>query len=350
MENYVFTSNRPLGNFCWPSVARLADGRLAAVASGFRLGHICPFGKVVISYSSDEGETWTPPTVIMDTPLDDRDAGICVKGDTVIVTSFTLTRAFQRQWDSWRTAEQNELVEAWQKLITDEDEEKYLGATYVVSKDGGNTFGEVKRVDISSPHGPTVLNDGTIFYLGTRFTGGEHGSGGTNNLAIVRSADGESFSKPQTLEIPQEMRELGNLCEPYAIQLKSGKILIQMRIDGPFSICQAESDDNGRTFKNWRALGFHGAPPHLLQHSSGAVIMSYGYRGEPFGCRARVSYDEGETWGEEIILCDDALSSDVGYPCTVETKDGGLLTVYYKQAKGDKNKSIFYKKWRLEEK
>ena len=35
--------------YAWPSVARLHDGRLAMVASGFRMKHVCPFGKVVIS-------------------------------------------------------------------------------------------------------------------------------------------------------------------------------------------------------------------------------------------------------------------------------------------------------------
>ncbi len=352
MSTYVFKSDRALGHFYWPSVARLSDGRLAAVASGYRLAHVCPFGKVVISYSSDEGETWTPPTVIMDTPLDDRDAGICVKGDTVIVTSFTLSRDFQRQWDSLRTTEQNGVVEAWQKLITDEDEEKYLGANYVVSKDGGKTFGEVRRVYVSSPHGPTVLNDGTIFFFGKRFEmDGENGLGKVNEMAIVRSVDGENFSTPQIVDVPEWIKAEIALSEPYAIQLKSGKILIQIRAQNPktgmFSIVQTESYDNGQTFENWRVLGFHGSPPQLLQHSSGAVIMSYGYRAEPFGCRARVSADEGKTWGEEIILCDDALSSDVGYPCTVEAKDGGLLTIYYKQAKDDKNKCIYYKKWRI---
>ena len=50
----VVESSRLFGGFNWPSVARLPDGRIAAVCSGFRLGHVCPFGKAVICYSSDE--------------------------------------------------------------------------------------------------------------------------------------------------------------------------------------------------------------------------------------------------------------------------------------------------------
>ena len=84
--------------FAWPSVARLQNGRIAVVASGFRLVHICPFGKAVISYSEDEGRTYTFPAPVIDTPLDDRDAGILAFGERgVIVTSFNNSVRFQRQ-------------------------------------------------------------------------------------------------------------------------------------------------------------------------------------------------------------------------------------------------------------
>ena len=89
------------GNFCWPSVARLSDGRFAAVASGFRMDHICPFGCVAASFSEDEGETWSEPVSVFDTPLDDRDAGITAwKKGRVILTTFNNTRLFQRRQTS----------------------------------------------------------------------------------------------------------------------------------------------------------------------------------------------------------------------------------------------------------
>jgi len=36
-------------DFCCPTAARLQNGRIAVVASGFRMNHLCPFGKPVIS-------------------------------------------------------------------------------------------------------------------------------------------------------------------------------------------------------------------------------------------------------------------------------------------------------------
>ena len=62
--------------FGWPTVARLQNGKIAVVASGFRMRHVCPFGKTVISYSEDEGNTYTSPAPVIDTVLDDRDGGI----------------------------------------------------------------------------------------------------------------------------------------------------------------------------------------------------------------------------------------------------------------------------------
>lgn len=92
--------------FAWPSVARLQNGSIAAVASGFRLRHLCPFGKAVIAYSFDEGESYTNPAPVIDTPLDDRDAGILAYGEkNVIITSFNNTVAMQRQW--WKASEED---------------------------------------------------------------------------------------------------------------------------------------------------------------------------------------------------------------------------------------------------
>ena len=60
----------------WPTMARTSTGKLLAVFSGDRDGHICPWGKTHLVRSGDDGETWSAPEVIRHSPLDDRDAGI----------------------------------------------------------------------------------------------------------------------------------------------------------------------------------------------------------------------------------------------------------------------------------
>ena len=84
--------------FAWPSAKRLQDGRIAVGASGYRLRHICPFGKAVMMTSSDDGETYSLPSPVIDTCLDDRDCGIATFGESgLIVTSFNNTVNFQRK-------------------------------------------------------------------------------------------------------------------------------------------------------------------------------------------------------------------------------------------------------------
>ena len=76
--------------FGWPTVARLEDGTLALAASGFRHGHMCPWGKSVLWESHDEGKTWEEPDIINDSSIDDRDTGlIALPGGRLLLTWFS---------------------------------------------------------------------------------------------------------------------------------------------------------------------------------------------------------------------------------------------------------------------
>ncbi len=74
----------------WPTLERRSSGELLVVSSSGREAHVCPFGRVEMMRSKDEGRTWSYPQVVMDGPIDDRDAGVLetAKG-TLLVTTFT---------------------------------------------------------------------------------------------------------------------------------------------------------------------------------------------------------------------------------------------------------------------
>ena len=61
----------------------------------------------------------------------------------------------------------------------------------------------------------------------------------------------------------------------------------------------------------------------------GRLVVTYGYRNPPFGIRARISEDNGKTWGDEIILRDDGGNFDLGYTRDLLRPDGKLVTIYY---------------------
>jgi hypothetical protein len=91
------------------------------------------------------------------------------------------------------------------------------------------------------------------------------------------------------------------------------------------------SDDTG---KSWQFLGkvvekTGDNPPAMIRLKDGRVALSYGYREAPYGLRAKISADDGKTWGDEIVLRQDGGSWDLGYPRIMQSTDGRLVNVYY---------------------
>lgn len=347
-EAKVIMSNRENAfnkYFAWPSIERLPDGRLATVASGFRFGHICPFGKAVISFSDDEGKTWTLPAPAIDTPLDDRDAGVKAFGDgKVIVTSFNNRLQMQRTHINHPDNKSDEAVKnlinahldmAEKRNETEHFEEKYYGSTYVISEDGGNTFSKVKKIPITAPHGPNTLPDGRLIYVGTRMDLHRNADDYPNTIEChISDLDG-NFTYLSSIPNVKEHSESGAILqshEPHVIVLPDGRILVHIRTEPNFTLFQSESTDGGKTFSEPVRLlpDKDGAPSHLMLHSSGKLIAAYGYRKKPYGIRVMVSDDLGKTWCEKALaLYETDNSPDLGYPCSVELKDGSILTVFY---------------------
>ena len=69
----------------------------------------------------------------------------------------------------------------------------------------------------------------------------------------------------------------------------------------------------------------------------------------PFGIRMMYSLDEGETWSVDHVLYEQEISFDIGYPCSVQLKDGSILTVFYAHPAENEPAMIHQVKWRLEE-
>lgn len=339
--------------FAWPSVARLSESTLGMAASGFRVKHVCPFGKGVLCYSHDEGATWSAPGVIIDTPLDDRDCGIVPFGNhQVIFTSFNNGLAFQREVNGMDRAqpcaaarERADFIQAYLRYARAlQVEDEYIGSTYRISYDDGATFGALRRAPVSAPHGPCRLNDGTLLFIGTRFNGDPNRpleKGEAGDIQCWRMDAAGAFIHVSSIENASDEDGSMESCEPHAIQLPNGKIIVHIRMQREgehkvFTLYQSESFDNGLSFTRPHAVmhALGGAPAHLLAHSGGVLVSAYGHRESPYGIRAMLSKDEGETWDVDWILADQGMSSDLGYPATVERKDGSLLSVYYQNLGG----------------
>ena len=91
-----------------------------------------------------------------------------------------------------------------------------------------------------------------------------------------------------------------------------------------------------------------GAPPHLLRHSSGVLILSCTSRLRPFGIRVLFSRDEGKTWDPYVLTEDVPDTADLGYPATTELADGSLYTVWYQHTALGEPAVIYGAHWKID--
>ena len=326
--------------FAWPTVSRLQNGVIAVGASGFRLEHICPFGKSVISYSYDNGKTYTAPAPVIDTPLDDRDAGICTFGEKgMIFTSFNNSADMQREHNK-----DDEYCQRYIDRITEDDEKNYLGSNFRISNDCGITFGKIYSSPVTSPHGPTQLHDGTIIWAGNNFI--NYGDGIEFHILDTESGSFEFLGKVTT---PDKNIEL---CEPHLVELPDGRLLCHIRGENEtaLSVYQTVSCDKGRTWSTPERLldETGGAPPHLILLESGLLVSVYGRRKQPYGIMAMISNDYGKTWETDIRIYENTVSDDIGYPTTIELDNGELLTVFYAKENNEEDPCvIMQQRWKI---
>ena len=360
--------NEFFGYFGWPSVTRMQNGDLVVAASGLRNAHVCPFGRSIVCRSSDDGETWTTPTVVNDFPLDDRDTGILALGEgRLLISWFSNDTRRASIYSTYEGKGDPEFVQRYQdgfRRMTDANAARWVGSWVRLSSDGGERWEEPVKVPVTAPHGPIQLRDGTLLYFGKSFltdtTGHRQGRG---EILAVRSADeGRTWQQLGTVPMYGGTAE-GNYHEPHCVELADGKLVGLIRVqnhDGApkledlglvsFAVMQTESSDGGRTWTQAQPLGFHGSPPHVIRHSSGTLVCVYGYRQKPYGERAMLSRDGGQTWQYHYVLRDDGSDGDLGYPASVELGDGSILTIYYQKISSRAEKcSVLWSRWELPE-
>jgi hypothetical protein len=331
----------------WPSVCARKNGELLAVFSGDRDEHICPFGKVQMVRSENGGATWSPAFNIGNTPLDDRDAGIAElpNGDLVVswFTSLAYTDSIR---DRAKLAPGSPYFYWWLHDEKIPAAVKKEGLAYFTSRssDGGKTWMPPVRSPGTAPHGPVVLGDGRLLYVGITYSGhfGIH-SGPTNEISVAESRDqARSWQQIGRIPLPESVKP-GDFHEPHAVEAADGRLVAQIRYHGKgqgqeVRLWQSESADGGKTWATAQPTELAGLPPHLLRLRDGKLVSVYGRRFGAFGEYACVSDDHGRTWdtANEIKLAGH-FNGDLGYPASAELADGSILTVYYQaDAKGEK--------------
>jgi hypothetical protein len=163
----------------------------------------------------------------------------------------------------------------------------------------------------------------------TMFLTAAKSDGREGRVIAVRTTDG---AKSWTLLSQVGPEPEGNdfAIMPSSVRLGKNEILTAIRHRRFIDLYG--SKDNGKT---WRSISKpvpdsgRGNPPSMILLKDGRLALTYGYRAEPYGIRARISTDKGKTWSDDVVLRADAASWDLGYPRSVQRPDGKIVTAYY---------------------
>jgi sialidase-1 len=317
----------------WPTILRRASDELIIAFSGDRESHVCPYGKMQLIRSSDNGQSWSKERTIRNGPLDDRDAGLIETSKGTLVASWFTSIGFTTDDDFAEHA----------ATVSAETCEVELGHWVHRSTDGGLTWGDKIAVHSSAPHGPIELADGRLLFVGNATI-----DGGPAVVAEESSDDGQTWSVIGRFETEGGVK--ASLCEPHLVECPSGRIVAMFRTQYPRIarrlLFQSESDDGGRTWTPARPTSICGYPPHLKRLADDRLLLTYGKRILPQGEFARVSRDEGRTWGAELLLSPDH-SMDLGYPASTQLADGTIYTVFYGIHRPGEKTSLQGIHWRL---
>ena len=313
------------------TLRKLANGDLLTVFReamwrGFA-SHIDPTARATMVRSTDGGETWHSPV----TPDAAGANGVAfnqLSDGTLLLHDFhwiyaPLSRKDElKDFPSYqtRTAEQFGLVTAID------------GMHVTRSTTDGYTWECPRPMDMpgfnsgSSVGGVIELDDGTVLMP----VDGHRDGDSRERSWIMSSTDGGltwgyqgAVAVEDDSAIYQELR---------LALLPGGRVLGTMRTPGS-NFFLSHSDDGGKTWSTPEETPiwcYGSSPMDVIVLGDGRVLATYARRAEPFGIRACVSED-GITWDTagEIVLRDDGLDRDMGYPSSQQLDDGSILTVYY---------------------
>lgn len=336
----VHQPNRYIG---WPGIVCTPEGTLVVSFSGDRDWHVCPWGKIQMTRSTDGGKTWSEAKTIVDTPTDDRGTGLTLAPDGSIILQHHASPVFAKRdgprydkYDGHVARMGMETIKQWDAFWLHR------------STDDGLTWRVQGQSPSHTPKGPATLDDGRLLMVRPKVSE-SHDLGKTwNEIGQIERPPADRYDNRYAF-----------LSEQHAVDAGDGRLVALSRYrtkdNLDHELRQTVSTDGGKTWSEPAATGMVGYPAHLLRLHNGDLLAVYGRRLDPMGQRACISKDQGRTWltDQEIVLSYAAPqgSGDLGYPSSAQLPDGTIWTVYYQVEKPAHGEfpSLMATHWRLKE-
>lgn len=337
----------------FPNLARLADGTVICAfrhakerqKTWNRVTHVDPTAKDVYIVSPDGGKTFGKELhEIINDGMSEQDPCVNVLSDgRVIVTYFR-----------WELVEAGKGEARWGapfkkfgRTLAGRFDCLGYGASSSISDDNGKTWQHQTPIildgwdDKGAIRGNiTELPDGTLLcpaYSAKKISE-------LSRSVLLRSDNrGETWYEYSQMAFDPECKK--NYLEPNMYRTESGRLIGLYRTQTDFlapgmdfeetylNMHISVSEDDGKTFGPVIEIPdcWCSSPIHALRLKSGKVLLTYGYRREPFGIRARLCNAEltDIAEAEEIILTEGAVNGDLGYPNALQLEDGEIIVSYY---------------------
>lgn len=256
-----------------PNVCVLGDGRLVMIWREGS-GHASRDGKIMWSFSSDEGRTWTAPETWMPYP----GGGIDPRG-----TAITAGRDGHTVWVPY---------------FYGSDANAAMGVYLKISPDNGATWGPELRVDPGAAYAGTdsmgVIEVGDTLML--PWYGKHNAAEPYESIWLARSTDGgQTWLSTRMVDGPATGRHYH---EPNLVDC-DGTLVMTFRWGTADSIAMIRSTDGGQTWTAPAVVISPGSGKAALAWSSTGVLTCI-YRDLAGAAVYRSSHDHGSTWTKEI--------------------------------------------------
>ena len=337
----IYHDNRFFASF--PSVIRKSDGEIIVafrraperrIFGEKRTNHVDPNSYLMLVRSFDGAKSWTKePELIYAHPYGGSQDPclLLLKDGTILCMSY-----------GWAWVRPDALPNLKQPYIRYADNFIFLGGYYLRSDDGSKTWKgpyyppcidrEVRFNALGEPlpaYNRGALcedNDGRIFWV---VAGSDKkNSRNTSNYLLISDDKGLTFK----YSCPVAIDEKVSFNEASVYITPKNNLVAFLRTSGfDDHACIVRSTDGGKSFDKWQDMGFQGHPLNALRLHDNRVLLTYGYRHEPFGIRARILNAECTDYktAPEFVIRDDGGTTDIGYTWAVELDNKHVLVVYY---------------------